>query len=279
MPHGLHAPGLCMDLPDVLRAAHNLLVSHGTAVKAIRAHAKQTATIGWAPVGSTRIPASTSGEDIEAARTDMFAVKDTLLWSNTWFADPVIFGKYPEDGLSLYGAAVPHYTAEEMKIINEPIDFYGANCYTGTYIRAGSSGEPELISHNPGIAMNMYHWPITFEVLRWTAKFFYERYKKPIVITENGIGGMDWVHADGKVHDSQRTDYTARHLAGLKQAIDEDVPVKGYFHWSLMDNFEWHEGYRQRFGLVYVDYATQKRILKDSAYWYKEVIRTHGAEI
>ncbi|MCX7850973.1 family 1 glycosylhydrolase, partial [Thermus sp.] len=112
--------------------------------------------------------------------------------------------------------------------------------------------------------------------LYWGTRFLYERYHKPMVVTENGLSNMDWVALDGKVHDPQRIDFMARHLRYLKRASEEGVPLWGYFHWSLMDNFEWQEGYRQRFGLIYVDYTTLKRIPKDSAWWYREVIRTNG---
>jgi beta-glucosidase len=279
LQYGHHAPGLKMGLREVLLAGHHALLAHGRAVQTIRATSKQPARIGWAPVGQTRTPASESAAEIEAARQDMFTIHDLNTWNNTWWADPVVLGHYPEDGIQLFGAAVPNFTAEEMKIISAPIDFYGANCYTGASIRAGADGKPERVVPPAGSPVNLYHWYITFDALRWTSRFLFDRYQKPLVITENGLGGMDWVHRDGKVHDPQRVDFLARYLAGLKCSMAEGVPVLGYFHWSLMDNFEWHEGYRQRFGLVYVDFQTQQRILKDSAYWYSEVIKNNGANL
>jgi len=111
----------------------------------------------------------------------------------------------------------------------------------------------------------------------WGPKFFYERYRLPIVVTENGMANVDWIALDGRVHDPQRIDYLQRHLLQLARAIDEGVDVRGYFVWTLMDNFEWAEGYKQRFGIVYVDYPTGRRVLKDSAYWYRDVIATNGA--
>jgi len=115
--------------------------------------------------------------------------------------------------------------------------------------------------------------------LYWGPKFFYERYKLPIVITENGMANCDWVYLDGKVHDPQRIDYIGRHLKEYKRASDDGVNCKGYFYWSIMDNFEWAYGYSKRFGLVYVDYPTQKRTLKDSALWYKDVIKSNGTNL
>jgi beta-glucosidase len=116
-------------------------------------------------------------------------------------------------------------------------------------------------------------------VLYWGPRYFWERYRLPIVITENGMANLDWVAMDGGVHDPQRIDYTTRHLQELLRAVGDGVHISGYFHWSLLDNFEWAEGYEQRFGLVYVDFRTQRRILKDSARWYAEVIRTNGESL
>jgi beta-glucosidase len=114
----------------------------------------------------------------------------------------------------------------------------------------------------------------------WTARFCHERYPQhPIIVTENGISCTDSVALDGKVHDPTRIDFTRRYLLELERAIDGGVPVEGYFHWSFIDNFEWAEGYKQRFGLVHCDYATGKRTPKDSAAWYAEVIRTNGATL
>ncbi len=118
--------------------------------------------------------------------------------------------------------------------------------------------------------MNALAWSITPDALYYGPKGFYERYGKPIVITENGVTVRDAVATDGKVHDPQRIDFTRRYLRSLHRAISEGVKVDGYFHWSVMDNFEWAEGYKERFGLIYVDYATQARTLKESAYWYKD---------
>ncbi|HEY9249991.1 MAG TPA: family 1 glycosylhydrolase, partial [Rariglobus sp.] len=138
-------------------------------------------------------------------------------------------------------------------------------------------GEPVTATLPPGFPHTHFLWKRTDEALYWGTKFLYERYKLPIVITENGLTLPDWVALDGRVHDSQRIDFLHRYLLGLKRAIDEGVDVQGYFQWSIMDNFEWAEGYKHRFGLIHVDYETQKRTLKDSAFWYRDVIRSNGA--
>ena len=124
------------------------------------------------------------------------------------------------------------------------------------------------------------HWlQIAPTALYWAARFQTERYKLPIAFTENGYCNTDFVHLDGKVHDPQRIDFLARYLGGLKRAGAEGVPLTGYFHWSILDNFEWCEGYKDRFGLIHVDYQTQKRTPKDSYHWYREVIRRNGAQL
>jgi len=164
-----------------------------------------------------------------------------------------------------------------MKTICQPVDFFGINIYFGQITRAGKDGQPETVPLPIGYAMTPYGWAVTPEALYWGPRFFWERYKLPIIITENGTANVDWVSLDGRVHDPQRIDFLNRYLLKLQQASGDGVDIRGYFQWSLLDNFEWAEGYKQRFGLVYVDYPTQKRTLKDSAYWYKEVIASNGA--
>ena len=123
------------------------------------------------------------------------------------------------------------------------------------------------------------NWYIVPDALYWGPKFFHERYGKPILVTENGTACHDWVSLDGKVHDPQRIDYLHRYLRQFRRANDEGIPCMGYFCWSLLDNFEWREGFSQRFGLTYVNYQTQKRILKDSAYWYRDIIKQNGENL
>ena len=130
-----------------------------------------------------------------------------------------------------------------------------------------------------GIPRNSLGWVIDERVMYWNVRFIYERYGLPIMITENGLAAHDTMSTDGKVHDPKRTDFLCRYLKELKRAIDDGIPVLGYQHWSVMDNFEWAEGYDPRFGLIYVDYATQKRIVKDSAWDYKGIIETNGARL
>lgn len=276
--NGEHAPGVKAPVRDTFEMAHNVLKAHGRAVQMLRAHAKQPLTIGYAPTASMRYPATEKPEDIEAARQDLFALPDNLSnwhWNVSWWSDPVLLGKYPEEGLIKYEPYLPKITEEDMRLISQPIDVYGQNIYNGQCVRMGEDGKPETVSRYEGFPKTAIDWPVTPECLYWGPKFLYERYQKPIYITENGLSCHDVISLDGKVHDPNRIDFLARYLHELKKAAGE-IDLRGYFLWSLMDNFEWAKGYSERFGLVYVDYPTQKRILKDSAYWYREIIKENG---
>jgi beta-glucosidase len=167
-----------------------------------------------------------------------------------------------------------------MATIAQPLDFYGANIYSGHYVRSRAD-EPgfERIPHPDGLAYSTMGWPIRPEVLYWGPRLFFERYAKPIVISENGLGSRESVAADGGVHDTLRIQFTRDHLIQLERAIADGVEVDGYFHWTWVDNFECAEGYKERLGMVYCDFGTLERTLKDSAKWYAEVIRTNGAAL
>jgi beta-glucosidase len=133
-----------------------------------------------------------------------------------------------------------------------------------------------VVPHAPGFPVTGFNWPVTPEALYWGPKFAFERYQKPIFITENGLSCRDWPSLDERVHDPQRIDFITRHLRELHRAIQDGVPIEGYFHWSALDNFEWADGYKERFGLIYVDYATGRRTPKDSYHWYAKVIASRG---
>lgn len=276
---GRHAPGDKLGWPEVLRTAHHALLAHGRAVQAIRAATPASCEIGFSTAARVRYPATGSPADTAAARRATFENPGRDLWSNTWFSDPIFFKQYPADALAQFGGDMPEIGPEDMDLIGQPVDFYGVNIYTGIPVRANATGAAEVVPFPAGHPRTAFHWPVTPEALYWGARFLWDHYKKPIVITENGMSNVDWVSSDGKVHDPQRIDYTGRYLETLRRAIGDGVDARGYFHWSLMDNFEWAEGFKERFGLVYVDYSTQRRILKDSAYWYRDVIATNGANL
>src|SRR6202022_38637 len=159
-----------------------------------------------------------------------------------------------------------------MGCIHQPLDFLGMNIYQGYVCHRGASGTIKIDQRPKGFAQTHNHWPVTPAALRWGPFFVHERYGLPIVITENGMASHDWISSDERVDDLQRIDFLSRYLAELSRAISNGVPVIGYFAWSFLDNFEWAEGYRFRFGLVHVDFATQQRKLKASAVWYRLLI-------
>jgi beta-glucosidase len=276
---GIQAPGLKLAWMDVQRAMQHVLLAHGRSVQALREHCKLTPMIGWAPIGLVSYPASNDVRDTEAARSRTLSADGSSIWSNTLFSDPVCLGHYPESAMRAWGRDFPRVSSSQMQLIHQPIDFFGMNVYQGHRVRAGEGGEAITVDREAGHAINAYHWPIEPSSLYWGPRFLHERYKLPIYITENGLSCLDWVAMDGAVHDPQRIDFTRRYLTELRRAIRDGIDIRGYFHWSLMDNFEWADGYRQRFGLVHVDYKTQKRTLKDSAKWYGNLIRTNGEEI
>jgi beta-glucosidase len=296
---GVHAPGRSLRFPDVLLCIHHALMSHGAATQVIRARAKKAPLVGWAPVCVTKVPASNAPADIEAARIATWDVLPGDPWNNAWYYDPVIFGKYPEQGLKAYGADVPKIHAGDMELMKQPLDWVGVNIYNAVPVQAKASPTRQRGIDFPkqrdthylegdrwisadravGHPLTFYRWTIEADSLYWGPKFVAERYKLPVFITENGMSEHDWICMDGKVHDSYRIDFTRRYLLQVKRLVDEGVDLRGYFHWSLFDNYEWAEGYRERFGLIYVDYPTQRRVLKDSAHWYNKVIASNGQSL
>lgn len=279
---GVHAPGKKMDYAETFQIAHNALRAHGQAVINLRKYAKRPVKIGYAPTCGMAYPATERTEDIEAARKALFSFPDSIdnwTWNVAWFSDPVFLGKYPEEGLKRYKDYLPVITPEDMELIAQPLDFMGQNIYNGYMVRAGKNGEPEYVAREPGYPKTAVNWPVTPECLYWGAKFLYERYKLPLYITENGISCHDIVSSDGQVHDPNRVEFLDSYLSALQRANNDGVDVRGYFLWAFLDNFEWDKGYTERFGIVHVDFTTQKRIAKDSAFWYQDVIRTNGENL
>jgi len=276
---GWHAPGRKLGRRDQLLAAHHTLLAHGEAVSVIRARAHQTPQVGWAPQFTVKYPASDRPDDLKAARQATFAASEGSLWSLPWFCDPVHLGHYPAAALAAFGDDAPEPAPGDMERIAAPIDFCGLNIYSGDAVSAGPDGAPVPAVVPPGAQRTAFGWLVAPKSLQYGVRFFGDRYRVPMVITENGMANIDWVASDGRVHDPQRIDFTRRYLAELERGIAAGADVRGYFHWSILDNFEWAEGYSQRFGLIHVDYPSGTRTLKDSARWYAQVIRTHGAAL
>lgn len=243
----------------------NVLLAHGKAVKVIRDNAKQHAQIGFALNGRTYIPKSDSEEAVEAARAAVFSEKNAVFGFDFW-ADPIILGK-PGSILA------PYLSEADMHIISQPIDFFGFNEYNSDDFDDYGKFNENVTSGLPRTAMD---WVITPDVLYWDIKFLWERYHLPILVTENGMANLDFIMSDGKVHDIQRIEYMKWYISSMKKAIAEGYDVIGYCYWSIMDNYEWAEGYDKRFGLIHIDYSTKKRTVKDSGYWYAKVIENKG---
>jgi len=267
---GQHAPGLQMGFAEALRAAHHALLAHGKSVQAIRAGARLKPSISASHAGNYFMPDSDLDKDVEAARTRNFEIHDRDFFNNSWFSDPMVLGEYPADGVELFGADMPEIQNGDLETICQPLDYFGTNIYWGTYGRADEDGKFEAV-HRQNLARTDLDWPVTPEVLYWGPRFYYERYQLPVVVTENGLANADREH-DGVIDDAGRIDFHRGYLREYGRAIQDGIPCPAYFLWSLMDNFEWAEGYAKRFGTIHVDYETQRRRLKQSAYWYSRAI-------
>jgi len=202
-----------------------------------------------------------------------------MLWNMAWWLDPVVLGRYPQATAEVFGNAAPKPAPGDFEAIAQPLDFLGLNLYWGPRVDRTHRG-PDAVWHFPAEApRTAFDWSITPEIMHWGPRFMAKRYGLPIVVTENGISCLDSISVEGHVHDSARVDFITRHLAMLRSAMTAGVDVRGYFHWTLLDNFEWADGYKQRFGLLYTDYATLQRIPKDSFYHYRNIIADHGANL
>lgn len=275
---GVHAPGLHLDWPELLLATKHALMSHGAAVRTLRQSAKLEPRIGYVPISHIGIPADERPETIAAAKEFTFGIPEQSrsFWFARLYLDPVVLGVWPEECVRVFTDAGPELSSEDLELMSQPVDLLGLNFYSAPTIAAGQDGKPVVREAAVGEPRTGFDWPVTPEGLYWSVRFHHERYGLPMMIAENGLSSLDWVAEDGAVHDPQRIDFASRYLRSLHRAGAEGYPIEGYFHWSLMDNFEWAEGYRHRFGMIHVDFQTQKRTIKDSGYWYRDVIRRNG---
>lgn len=242
----------------------NMLLAHGEAVKLIRQRAKTPPKIGIVMAAGAYIPDGDTEADLEYARKMTFE-SSVGTTSNSLYMDPIVLKK-PVSFLK------GKLSKEDLDIISQPIDFIGINTYQPINPRVKKQDGTSYVNEKK----STMGWVIDARCLYWCVRFYHERYGLPVFVTENGIAVDDTVSEDGTVHDSLREEYIRDHLRELHKACAEGIPVLGYQHWSLTDNFEWAEGYGPRFGLIHIDYATQKRTVKDSAYYYKRIIESNG---
>lgn len=270
----MHAPGSYYNDKDMLHAIHNLLKCHGMAVRAIRKNVKN-AKIGFAPCSTAVVPINDNKNLYNKCYDKFFELGDNEFYSNlvSIYSDPVFLGDYPKEYYLRFKDILPNITKSDLELISTPIDYCYQNVYTGDYYDLDENGNLVKLPEKLGLPMADIDWlRIVPEALYYIPKFLYERYHHPIIISENGICCHDVISLDGGVHDPNRIDYIKRYLLNLERASKE-VDIRGYFYWSLLDNFEWAYGYRKRFGLVYVDYENYNRILKDSFYEFKRIIK------
>jgi beta-glucosidase len=265
---GVHAPGLKLPPGRFNQTRHHAVLGHGLAVQAIRANAAAGTKVGLAENITVCVPVIESAPHLDAA---VRATREL----NAPYMTVIQEGKYTDAYLTGAGADAPKFTPGDLKIISSPLDFVGINIYTPLYVRAdGSPLGFAVIPHPKSFPHMISSWLYTGpEALYWGPAHVANIWKaKEIYITENGCSSSDIPAADGRVYDTDRVMYVRNYLTQLQRATADGVPVRGYFLWSLMDNFEWADGYTNRFGLHYVDYATQKRTPKLSADFYREVI-------
>ena len=254
------------DIPACMQALRYMLLAHGKAVALIRKTAKTTPVIGLAMAATTYIPDSEDEAGLRDAAEKSFLTQ-VGEGSNALYMDPIALGKASPMLAELL-------SDDDLKIISAPMDFVGVNVY--------QPSNPLLDKEKydtEKLPKTMLDWVIDGRCLYWTIRQYWERYHLPVLVTENGMANPDEVGSDGFVHDEIRKTFLHDFLGGVKRAVDEGIPVLGYQHWSIMDNFEWCSGYGPRFGLIHVDYETQKRTIKDSARYYAEIIRTNGENL
>jgi len=261
---GHHAPGRTSDA-DALATAHNLLLSHGRAVEILR-RLSPGSQVGITLNLDYPYPQSQEPEDVRAARW-----VDGL--HNRWFLDPLFRGSYPDDMAEAWAEHLPEVRDGDLETISTPIDFLGVNNYTSPLVAAGENGSPSRIVRRLEVDRTDMGWEVVPDGLRDLLVRLRDDYMPPaIYVTENGAAFPDVRSHDGSVHDPERQAYLEGYLDACAGAIAEGVPLRGYFAWSLLDNFEWAWGYWKRFGLIYIDYATLDRIPKGSFYWYRDFI-------
>lgn len=275
----LHAPGTRLSSGDAFLSWHNLLLAHGLAAEAIRAGLPD-AQISVSSTGNLCYLTDHPSETPDALAKKSFLTaagdEDNYFFNHQWFLDPLCFGSYPEDPHHPWMPYVSAVDPADLQLLRQTPDFIGLNIYNGHELVQDENDAWETAKKYPGYPRTSLKWPVTPEALYWGPRLIYERYRLPVAVTENGQACNDRIFLDGAVHDPDRIDFLHRYLLEYRKAAGDGVPLVGYFHWSLTDNLEWHSGYEDRFGLIYIDYRNQRRIPKDSALWYRDVIQSNG---
>lgn len=252
------APGK-KDRAMSLQVSHHLMMAHGAAVAAMREITK-------VPLGV--VLNHTPAFAAEALESDRKATRIDDGLNVRWYMDPIFRGQYPSDVLEYLGADAPMVQAGDLALIHQPLDFLGINFYTRSFVSTQSPPKPAPGKHGfTDMGWEIYPEALTQHLVRISREYA----PPPIFITENGMANADQIQ-DGRIADVERIQYVSDHLLALARAVELGVDVRGYFYWSLLDNFEWNSGYTKRFGLFHVDYATQVRVAKDSALWYRDFI-------
>jgi len=265
---GEDAPGLRLGNDAALKASHNVMLAHGAAVRTLRDNS-QGAELGIVLHLNMVEPASDHPEDLAAAHR-------WELCQNRWYMDALYREGYPTEMVKLFGRDAPEVIPGDMEQIHEQIDFLGVNNYRRSVVAAGNDLPPVNMRRvsPPGEYTEM-GWEVHPEGLYKILKWVHSNYPVPrVYVTENGASFTDTMTPDGKIHDERRVAYLRDHIENAHRAMREGVPLKGYFAWSTMDNFEWAYGYSRRFGVVYIDYETQKRTIKDSGRFLSKVAKT-----
>ena len=269
-----HAPGTVVARKkDVQQTVHHALLAHGLGCQAIRAAAPRPCTVALVTNCDTYVPVVETPENIAAAKRAFLAEEH-----NGTVIVPALTGRYSPEALESLGKEAPDIQDGDLKIIGQPLDFLGVNLYTGQYVRAAENSRGYEILPMPASYPKM-HMPwlnLVPESMYWAVRLVGEAIGKkdlPLVISENGCATDDQMSGSGEVFDLERVLYLRSYLRQASRAVAEGYPLKGYFQWSLLDNFEWSCGYEKRFGLVHVDFETQKRTPKQSYHWYRQVVR------
>ena len=273
-----HAPGVKYNDKDMLHAIHNLLLCHGKAVKVIRENVKNS-KIGFAPCSRPMIPTDINNKLLyEKCYKEYFNVNRDNEYANdvSIYSDPIFLGDYPKEYYEIFKDILPNIKKEDLELIHQPLDYIYQNIYSATFYSLDKSNNLVKEAFPFGYPEGNIDWlQVVPKALYFGPKYLYERYKLPIIISENGFCNNDIISLDNRVHDPERIDYINRYLIELDR-VSKEIPIKGYFYWSLFDNFEWSYGLKKRFGLVYIDYNTGKRIEKDSYFEYKKIIEKGG---